>query len=95
MKEKIVDENDDLRRKRTNFKMRRNNSCIDLRPTRRKKISVTCLKFAKNVSKDNDGIIFLIGNAREKTGKQHFKNNNNYYCQSIILYPVKISLKNT
>ena len=59
MKEKIVDENDDLRRKRTNFKMRRNNSCIDLRPTRRKKISVTCLKFAKNVSKDNDGIMLF------------------------------------
>ena len=58
-KEKIIDENDDIRRRRTNFKMHRNNSCIDLRPTRRKKISVTCLKFAKNVSKDNDGIILF------------------------------------
>ena len=53
------DENDDLRRKRNNFKMKRSNSCVDLKPTIRKKISITCLKFAKNVSKDNDGIILL------------------------------------
>ena len=50
---------DDNRRKRNNFKMRRNNSCIDLRPIKRQKISVTSLKFASNVSKDNDGLILF------------------------------------
>ena len=47
------------KRNRNNFKMKRNNSCIDLRPIKRKKISVTCLKYASNISKDNDGIILF------------------------------------
>ena len=58
-----VDKYEENRRKANyfanNFKFRRNNSCIDLRPVKRKKISVTCLKFASNVSKDNDGLILF------------------------------------
>ena len=54
-----LEKNDDIRRKQNNFKFRRNNSCIDLRPKKRKKISVTCLKFASNVAKDNDGLILF------------------------------------
>ena len=59
MRDNVNEENDDFRKKRTIYKLKRNNSCIDLRPTKRKKLSVTCLKFAKNVSKDNDGIILF------------------------------------
>ena len=53
--------NDNINRRRTFFKSSKNlnRSCIDLRPKIRKKISVTCLKFASNISKDNDGIILF------------------------------------
>ena len=54
-----IDKKDDIRRKQKNFKYRRNNSCIDLRPKIKKKISVTCLKYASNVSKNNDGLILF------------------------------------
>ena len=55
------DNNDALNKKRANFKKSKNfnHSCIDLRPKIRKKISVTCLKFASNISRDNDGIILF------------------------------------
>jgi hypothetical protein len=40
-------------------KMVRSNSCINLRPKKKRKLCVTCLKFASNVSRDNDGLILF------------------------------------
>ena len=52
------DKNKEMKKRQNNFKLNRNNSCIELRP-RKKKISVTCLKFAQNVSRDHDGLILF------------------------------------
>ena len=54
-----MDEYHNKRRSIKDYKFNRNNSCINLRPKKKKKISVTYLKFATNVSKDNDGIILF------------------------------------
>ena len=54
-----MNEYENKRRKINNLKYNRNNSCINLRPKKKKKISITYLKFASNVSKFNDGLILF------------------------------------
>ena len=54
-----LNEYENKRRKVNDVKVNRNHSCINLRPKKKKKISVTYLKFASNVSKDNDGLILF------------------------------------